>query len=90
MCDARYTFLSNHNVPKSSYGLCFWTLDPLIDRFYSNLSIKGSGAQKQRPHKLLWTLWFDEKVYLVWHDPTSYKESLLYRKKTLNKMISYY
>ena len=34
---------------------------PVIDRFYYNLSIKGSKAQKQRPHKLLWMLWFDEK-----------------------------
>ena len=42
----RYTFLSNHNIHKSSCGLCFWALDPLIDRFYKNLSIKGSGAQK--------------------------------------------
>ena len=24
-------------------------------------SIKGSEAQKQRPHELLWMLWFDEK-----------------------------
>ena len=31
----------------------FWASDPLIDRFYSNLSIKGSEAQKQRPHELL-------------------------------------
>ena len=28
--------------------------------------IKGSGALKQRPHKLLWTLRFDEKVYLMY------------------------
>ena len=27
-------FLSNHNIHKSSYGLCFWALDPLIDRLY--------------------------------------------------------
>ena len=53
MCDARYTFLSNHNVHKSLYGLCFWALDPLIDRFYSNLSIKGFRTQKQRPQELL-------------------------------------
>ena len=29
----RYTFLSNHNIHKSSCGLCFWALDPLIERF---------------------------------------------------------
>ena len=28
---------------------------------YKNQSIKGSEVQKQRPHKLLWMLWFDEK-----------------------------
>ena len=35
--------------------------DPLIERLSKNLSIKGSAAQKQRPHQLLWMLWFDEK-----------------------------
>ena len=35
--------------------------DPLIDRFYWSLSIKGSEVQKQRPHELLWMLWFDGK-----------------------------
>ena len=41
-------FSSNCNIHKSSYGLCFWASDPLIDRFYLDLSIKGSEAQKQR------------------------------------------
>ena len=27
-------FSSNHNIHKSSYSLCFWASDPLIDRFY--------------------------------------------------------
>ena len=54
-------FLSNHNIHKCSCVLCFWASDPLIDRFYQNLSIKGSEAQKQRPHEFLWMLWFDEK-----------------------------
>ena len=26
-------FSSNHNIHKSSCGLCFWASDPLIDRF---------------------------------------------------------
>ena len=43
----RYTFSSNHNIHKSSCGLCFWALDPLIDE------IKASGTQKQSQHKLL-------------------------------------
>ena len=46
-------FSSNRNIHKSLCCLCFWASDPLIDRFYLNLSIKGSEAQKQRPHKLL-------------------------------------
>ena len=35
----------------------------LID-FTKNLSIKGSLAQNQRPHELLWMLWFDYKEHL--------------------------
>ena len=46
-------FLSNNVIHKSSVGLCFWALDPLIERFYQNPSLKGSEAQKQRPTKLL-------------------------------------
>ena len=53
ICGARYTCLSNHNAHKSLCDVCFWALDPLIDRFYSNLSIKGFRAQKQRPQELL-------------------------------------
>ena len=44
----RYTFSSNHNIPKSFIGLCFWASNPLIYRFYLNLLIKGSGAQKTK------------------------------------------
>ena len=54
-------FSSNHNIHKSSCGLCFWDSDPLIENFYKNISIKGSEAQKQRPHELIWILWFDKK-----------------------------
>ena len=57
----KYTFSSNHNILKSSHGLCFWASDPLIDKFRKNLSTKGSEAQKQRPDELLWMLWFDVK-----------------------------
>ena len=48
-------FSSNHNIHKSSCGVCFWASDPdpLIDRFYYNLWIKGSKAQKQKPHEFL-------------------------------------
>ena len=61
----RYNFSSNHNIHWRLWDLGFWAPDPLIDRFYKNLLIKGSGEQKQRPHKLLWMLWFDEKVHLI-------------------------
>ena len=54
-------FSSNHNIHKSLYDLCFWASDPLIDRFYWNLSSKVPKTQKQRLYELLWMLWFDEK-----------------------------
>ena len=43
-------FSSNHNIHKSLSGHCFWASDPLIERY---LSLKGSEAQKHRPHELL-------------------------------------
>ena len=49
-------FSSNHSIHKSLCGLCFWTPDPLVDRFYYKLSIKRSTVQKQRPHELSQTL----------------------------------
>ena len=61
VCTLDILFSSNHNIHKSLYGLCFWASDPFIDRFYKNLSIKGSETQKQRWHELLWMFWFDEK-----------------------------
>ena len=47
------TFLSNHNVHKSSCDLGFWASDPLIGIFLKNLLIKGSEAQKQRAKQTL-------------------------------------
>ena len=47
MTKFRYAFTSNYNIHKSLCGLCFSAPDPLINRFYINLSIKGLGAQKQ-------------------------------------------
>ena len=46
LCTLDILFSSNHNIHKNSCNLCFWASDPLIDRFYQNLSIKGSEAQK--------------------------------------------
>ena len=68
-------FPSNHNIDKSLRGLCFWALDLLIDIFYKNLSIKGSEAQKQRLHELLWMLRFDEKSVSNKHSLFSYVQS---------------
>ena len=61
VCTLDILFSSNHNIHKSWCGLCFWASEPLIYRFYWNLSIIGSEAQKQWPFKFLWMLWFDEK-----------------------------
>ena len=44
VCRVDILFPSNHNIHKSSCGLCFWASNHLIDRFYQNLSIKGSEA----------------------------------------------
>ena len=33
LCKLDILFLSNHNIHKSSCGLCFWASDPLIDGF---------------------------------------------------------
>ena len=52
-CTLDILFLSNGNIHKTLCGLCFWASEPLIDRFYKNLSIIGSEAQKQRQHELL-------------------------------------
>ena len=51
LCSIDIFILSNQNIHKSSCGLCIWASDPLIDRFYKNLSIKVSEAQK----KATWT-----------------------------------
>ena len=39
--------------------------------------IKGSEAQKQRPHELLWMLGFDEKVYLIYWDALNHMNHAL-------------
>ena len=49
-----WTFSSKGNVHKSSFGLSSRAPG----------SIKGSGAQKQRPQELLATLWFEKRVNL--------------------------
>ena len=61
ICSLDILFPSNDIIHKSLCGLCFLASDPLIDKFYKNLSIKGSEAQKQRPEELLWMLWLEEK-----------------------------
>ena len=73
-------------------ALVFWVSDPLIDRFYKSLSIKGSVTEKQRSHKLLWMLWFDEKSISNQHAASSivcernHKSIKRYFKETAAKM----
>ena len=76
--------MSNHNVRKSSCGFVFWASDPLIDNFYWNLSIKGSEAQKQRLHKLLWMLWFDQKSISNLLAHSCYSEHKMWHQKQHN------
>ena len=42
-------FSSNHNIHKSSYGLCFWASDPLIEYFKKILKLK-SLKSKNKSH----------------------------------------
>ena len=60
----RLTFSSQQIVDKIWLSFCFWASDPLIDWFY--LSNKGSESQKQRRNKISWTIWFDEKICLMY------------------------
>ena len=55
---------SQHSIMTVNVAFDFGLQSLHFDRFYSNLSIKGSKAQNQRTHEALWILWFDEKLYL--------------------------
>ena len=48
-----YFFRQITTFIKIRMAFYFWASDPLIDKFYKNLSIKGSEAGKQRPHEFL-------------------------------------
>ena len=39
VCVLDILFSSNHNIHKRSFSLSFWASDPLIERFYQNISI---------------------------------------------------
>ena len=54
-------FSSNHNIHKSSCGLCCCGFRPFNRKIFVKSIHLKSDAQKQRPHELLWMLWFDEK-----------------------------
>ena len=41
MLDIEY-FSSNHNIHKSTCGLCFWASDPLLDRFSKAYQTKAT------------------------------------------------
>ena len=57
-------FLSNNNIIRRS---CGFVLGLYSNGFYKNVLIKGPGSStKPKPQNLLLTLWFDEKVYLMY------------------------
>ena len=66
--DIHYIFFFIKSLSQHSWKF-LWPLflgfRPFNWQILLNLSIKSSEAKKQRPHKLLWMLWFDEKVYLM-------------------------
>ena len=74
-----FIYIKSQHSLKFTWLCFFWAPFPLIDRFYYNLSIKESGAPKQRLQKLLWTLWFDEK---------SISSAHIYRLKKLTKRLA--
>ena len=50
-------FSSNQIIHKISFSLCFSASNSLIDKFET---------QNQRLNKILWTIWFDEKMRLIY------------------------
>ena len=57
--------------------------DPLIYKFYKNLSNNRSGAQKQRLNEILWTIWYDEKLSLIKAYCIQAIEHTIFRRCTL-------
>ena len=51
-----------HNIHKIQFSLCFWTLEPLIDGFYWNLSNKAFQSPKIKPKWNLMNNWFEKKM----------------------------
>ena len=49
VCTLDILFLSNYNINKSSCGLCFWALDPLIDKILVKSIIKRGWGPKTMP-----------------------------------------
>ena len=62
----RRIFLSNQIIHKVLFNLCFWAPDTLINKIYQNLSNNRSGAQRQWLNKILWAIWFDKKMRLIY------------------------
>ena len=65
VCLLDILFSSNHNIHKSLPGLCFWALDPLIDKFYKNLSIKGLKPKNKGQTNFYACCDLTKKVYLT-------------------------
>ena len=58
-------FPPNHNIHKSSCGLCYWASDLLIERFYKNLSIKGLKPKNKGHTNFYECCDLTKKVYLI-------------------------
>ena len=57
-------FSPNHNIHKSLCDLYFWASDPLIYRFYLNLSIKGLKPKNKGRTKFYESCDLTKKVHL--------------------------
>ena len=62
--------------------ICWWGV--LINVFYINTLIKGPPSPKQRPHKLLSTLW---KVYLELEREEEISNKILYTLLSIDKYL---
>ena len=59
--------LSNHNIHKSSYGLCIWASDILIDYFFCKIyQLKGLKPKNKGHTNIYECCELTKKVYLMY------------------------
>ena len=80
-------FSSNQIVHKISFSLWFLAPDPLIYKFYKNLSNNRSGAQKQRLNEILWKIWYDEETES--NKTILYSSHRTYHIQTMHTVVVY-